>query len=183
MRLLLVESQPGIARSINEQLQRAGHDVVTCSDEHGDEPCRSVAEGSACPLHAHVDLTVVAKAADSVDTLLEMGAVCAERYRIPVVRLDPATCVDPVEFVQRSAAVGKARTEAEYAAAVRDALVDLDASVEATRDPDRVSVVVGLHDPSDATERSRAADRARAAVREFDPFVRSIDVSVRGHTG
>jgi hypothetical protein len=178
MKLLLVESQPGIARTVNDRLRDAGHDVVMCSDEYGDQPCRSVADGAACPLHEHVDLAVVAKADDSVDTLLEMGAVCAERYRIPVVRLDPKTCGDPVDFVRRSAAGGKDRVEAEYAAVVRANLVDLDATVEATREPGRVQIVVGVDDATDATARSRAADRARAAVREFDPFVRSIDVSV-----
>lgn len=178
MRLLLVESQPGIARTINDRLRAAGHDVVMCSDEYGDDPCRSVADGAACPLHEHIDLAVVAKSDDSPDTLLEMGAVCAERYHIPVVRLDPKTCGDPIDLVRRSAAGGKDRVEAGYAAVVRANLADLEATVEVTREPGRIQIVVGVIDATDNTSRSRVADRARAAVRAFDPFVRSIDVSV-----
>jgi CheY-like chemotaxis protein len=180
MKVLLVESQPGNARTMKEQLRTAGHEVVMCSDDAWDGPCRSVADASACPLHEHVDLAVVAKPEEGPDTLLEMGAVCAERRRIPVVRLDPQTCADPVQFLTRAAAGGKDRMEAAYAAVVRADLGDLHlhATVEATREPDRVQIVVGFAEAADAATRSRAADRARAAVRTFDPFVRSIDVSV-----
>lgn len=178
MKLLLVESQPGIARTLTTQLTDAGHDVVMCSDEVGDGPCRSVADGAACPLHEHVDLTLVAKPEAGVDTLLEMGAVCAERHRIPVVRVDPDACADPADFVRRAAAAGKDRVEAQYAAVVRADLADLGATVEATRESGRVQIVVGVGPTADSATRSRAADRARAAVRNFDPFVRSIDVSV-----
>ena len=182
MKFLLVESQPGNARIMKDRLRTAGHEVVMCSDDAWDGPCRSVADAGACPLHEHVDLAVVAKPEQGADTLLEMGAVCAERRRIPVVRLDPQSAVDPVQFLTRAAAGGKDRMEAAYAAVVRHDLdgLHLHATVDATREPGRVQIVVGLSDAADAATRSRAADRARAAVRVFDPFVRSIDVSVEG---
>lgn len=178
MKLLLVESQPGIGRSLQEDLTAAGHHVATCYDAETNGPCRSVSCSAECPLDSHVDLAVVVRPDGGADTLFEMGAVCAERHRIPVVWIDPAAAVDAEERFRTAVAAGQDRIEVAYATAVRIALGHPGAAVEATRDPDRVQITVTTPDPCDATTRASVADRARAAVRSYDPFVRTIDVSV-----
>src|SRR3954462_15581924 len=89
MRLLLLEPTPGIESIIATRLGAAGHDVAQCFDEVTGGPCRGVADDRLCPLHTPVDLTVVVRDAGSPALLGEMGAVCSERHRIPVMRVDP----------------------------------------------------------------------------------------------
>lgn len=178
MKLLLLEAMPGIGRSIHEQLTAAGHLVSTCHDSETNGPCRSVSAGADCPLNSPVDLAVVVRPDGMADTLLEMGAVCAERHRIPVMWIDPATGAHPDDRVRIAAAAGHDRIEAAYATVVRIALGRPAAGVEARRDPDRVQITVNLPQPADPATRATVADQARVAVRNYDPFVRTIDVSV-----
>ncbi len=180
MKLLFVEAKPGTATSVKDQLTAAGHQLVSCYDDETNGPCRSVASSAGCPLHSHIDLTVVARSAGEADTLFEMGGVCSELHRVPVVRVDPAGGDDVAGQVVAAAAAGRDRTEAAYAAAVRTALAPRDVTVEAARYEGRVHVTVRLPVACDAHARSAVADRARAAIRDFDPFVSTIDISVIG---
>ena len=180
MKLLLVESTPGIATNIRAELERADHLVATCYDADGDSPCIGVAHPARCPfVRGHVDLALVVRRAGEPDSLLEMGAVCAQRHRRPVVHLDPTIpSADVTRVVRHSAAAGNDRMEAAYSAAVRWALDSPTTLVESSRGQDSVRVALTV-DTADATQRARLADVARAAVREYDPFVRVIDVAVR----
>ena len=105
-------------------------------------------------------------------------SVCSERRRVPVLRVEPTALDGLGERVERAVAAGHDRLEAAYAREVRAALSSDGADVEAQRRPSRVHVSVTLPWPADARQRSRVADRARAAVRSYDPFVPVIDVSV-----
>ncbi len=178
MNLLVVESRTGIATEMIERLQQAEHEVVMCADAQSDGPCRSVRTPADCPLNSHVDLCVVVRACDESDSLLEMGAVCAERHRTAVVRVDPANVPDVDLFVRRAAAAGRDIAEAEYASIVREALSDAEAKVEAERSPGRVLIRLVLPDRFDRAQRAALADRARAVIRDFDVFVPTIDIAV-----
>jgi hypothetical protein len=178
MKVLMVESQLGIADKLSTVLAEAGHQVLSCADEITDGPCRSVDNPGECPLHQRVDIAVVVRPEGSPDTLLEMGAVCAERHRIPVVHVDPSTTGDVGRLVHNALAAGRDRIEAAYAAAVRAALASDQASVEVGGDSSRIWVRVGLPASGDHGPVWSIADRARTAIRGYDPFVRSIDVSI-----
>lgn len=181
MKLLLIESRPGVATDLRCELEHAGHDVSSCYDADTNSPCRGVHEPSSCPLESrHVDLAVVARPRGEPDSLFEMGAVCAERHRSPVIHVDPTIPPRDVDtIVRRAAAAGKDRIEAAYSAVVRAALSSKPVTtVETSREPARVQVTLSV-DSSDPHIRARLADNARAAVRAFDPFVSVIDVAVR----
>jgi hypothetical protein len=179
MKLLLIESAPGSAQTIHEHLLAQGHDVLSCNDSQGG-PCRGVADHAECPLHGEVDLAVVARPHDEHQhTLNEMGAVCAAQHRIPTVEVDPALADDEMPSVEVAGALATRRVEAAYAAAVKHELGDVQARVEAHRRAGRVHVTVHLPDvPTDHTKLAAVADRARHAIRTYDPFVPGIDVSV-----
>lgn len=176
MRLLLIESTPGNAREIGAHLTADGHEVVSCADEHGG-PCRGATHHIACPMEQHIDLTIVAREAGSTRTLAEMGSVCATRHRVPLMEVDPLQ--DGLPSVAVAQAVAGRAVAAGYATAVRHELGHLPALVEVQRTPDRIHVSVQVpasqHTPQAL---SAVADRARKAVREYDPFVQGIDVSV-----
>jgi hypothetical protein len=182
MRLLLIEAKPGLGASVAERLAGAGHDVDACYDEVGSSPCRGVHDNATCPMHHPVDLTVVVRDQGMADTLLEMGAICAERYRVPVVDVRPDDA-DVVETVRIAAAAGKDRAEAKYASVVRSALAERCIAVEARRDPGCVKVRLSAAEPLTPQQRACLADNARAALRAFDPFVPVIDVSVLATSG
>ena len=131
-----------------------------------------------CPLNSRVDVVVVARESGAPDLLYEMGAVCAERRRVPVVGLAPDTSDDVVELAVAGAAAGLDRLEARYAAAVRIALGADVMSVEASRGPRGVTVSVLAPTDIDGRQRTMLADRARQAIRAFDSFVAVIDISV-----
>jgi hypothetical protein len=182
MKLLLIETEPGVAFPLEEQLLGDGHDVVQCNDEFGG-PCKGVADHTECPMHSHIDLAIVARTEQSDRTLNEMGAVCAEQHRIPLVQVDPHEPDTALEDLDATAANARRKVEAEYAAAVRRELlqagVEHAVEVEVSRTPYRVAAVVHLPERySLATQQAALSDRARHAIRTHDPFVRVIDVSV-----
>lgn len=177
MKLLVLESEQGLARTVTSALTGAGHQVATCTDADSDSPCRNVDEPFGCPLDHPIDVAVVVRPLGSADTLREMGAVCAERRRVPVVRVEP-TNVDLEQTLRAAAAAGKDRTEAACAAAVRAALAPDEVRVEVSRDHDRTSVRVDLSEQAADLAVWAVADRAREAVRRYDPFVKAIDISV-----
>lgn len=174
MRLLLIESTPGNARQISDRLAAEGHDVVMCSDEHG--PCRGMSHHEHCPVEQHTDLTIVAREPNSQRTLDEMGSVCASRHRIPTVEVDPR---DPsaVDGITVTHAMATRAVTAGYAAAVRNEVPFAEVHVERIADLVHVTLTVPA-DKGTPQALSAAADRARKAVREHDPYVKGIDVSV-----
>ncbi len=178
MKVLLIESTPNQSRDLSEQLAGEGHDVVHCTDAHGG-PCRGVAHQADCPLQHSVDLAILTREPQSPHTLAEMGSVCADRHRVPLVVVDPTQLFDEMPSATVAAAVANRAVESAYAVAVRKELASLPIVVDVRRLTD--SVVVHLQLPSsqdNAARRSAAADRARFAVRTHDPFVQQIDISV-----
>ena len=177
MKLLVLESEQDLARDVTIALARAGHQIATCTDRDSDSPCRSIDEPFACPLDHPTDLAIVVRPAGSGDSLREMGAVCAERHRVPVVHVEPASG-DLERTIRAAAAAGKDRNEAACAAAVRNALADERPRVEVGREHDRTWVNIAL--PADHADAVVWAitGRAREAVRRYDPFVKAIDISV-----
>jgi hypothetical protein len=178
MKLLLIESTPGSATAIEADLVAEGHDVLSCTDEHGG-PCKGVQVHRHCPLEAHVDMAILTRHPGSPHTLAEMGSVCARRHRVPLVEVDPSEVADDLPTVAIAAALANRRAEAAYATAVRHELGHLPALVDVRREKDLVHVNVQVPaSMASPTHMSAVADRSRHAVREHDPFVRAIDVAV-----
>ncbi|MEY4174564.1 MAG: hypothetical protein RI900_1729, partial [Actinomycetota bacterium] len=159
-------------------LQAEGHEVLSCRDERGG-PCRGVARHHDCPLEHHVDMAIVAREPGSAHTLHEMGGVCAQGHRVPLVEVNPFDLADGLPSVAVASALATRRVEEGYSAAVRAAITSLPAMVDVRREADRIHATIQI--PAGAADRpamTYAADRARAAIREHDPFVSCIDVSV-----
>lgn len=176
MRLLLIESTPGNATEIGAHLAADGHEVVTCTDDHGG-PCRGATHHVACPMEQHIDLTIVAREAGSVRTLAEMGSVCATRHRVPLMEVDPLQ--DGLPSVAVAQAVAGRAVAAGYATAVRHELGHIPALVDVQRSADHIQVTVQVPERHNTPQAlSAVADRARKAVREYDPYVKGIDISV-----
>ncbi|MEO5899051.1 MAG: hypothetical protein ABIR68_02830 [Ilumatobacteraceae bacterium] len=182
MKLLLLEPQPAITSVIATKLIDAGHQLERCYDEIDGAPCRGVRDDARCPLHQPVQLAVVVRETGMPDLLFETGAVCAERHRVPVIRVQPDQAGEVAALVQHAAASGQDRLEARYAAVVRVALADERVAVEARRDAHGVRASVRLATQGDQRHRTMIAERARTALRAFDPFVRCIDVAVEHDT-
>ena len=175
MRLLLIESTPGNAREIGSHLVTDGHEVVHCADEHG--PCRGSTHHMECPAEQHLDLAIVARDPDAVRTLAEMGSVCATRHRVPLMELDPTQ--EGLPSVAVAQAIALRAVLAGYATAIRHELAHLPALVEVRRTPDLIHATVHVPESLNTPQAlSAVADRARKAVREYDPYVKVIDVSV-----
>ncbi len=178
MKLLLIESTPGIATELGADLVAGGHEVVTCTDEHGG-PCRGVEQHAACPLEQHIDLTILARDPAAARSLAEMGSVCAARHRVPMVEVDPRQIDDELPSVRVASAVAQRAAEAGYATAIRQELSHLPALVDVDRTPSRIHVSVQVPSSQNTPQKlSAIADRARHAVRQHDPYVNCIDVSV-----
>ena len=178
MKLLLIESSVGDGTAIGAHLAAAGHDVLSCTDEHGG-PCRGIDRHADCPLEQHIDLAIVARDPAGPRTLAEMGSVCATRHRVPMVELDPQQVDGELSNVTVASALAKHTTELAYVTAVRDELSHLPAIVDVDRTPHRIQVNVQVPARYDSPQKlSAIADRARHAVRQHDPYVKSIDVSV-----
>ena len=182
MKLLLIETEPGIAFAIEDQLVNDGHEVVQCNDGLGG-PCKGVADHRHCPLHSHIDLAILARPELADPTLNEMGSVCARQHRVPLVHIDPSAPDSTLDDLDGTVATARHRVEEACAAAVRHQLrqagVDRDMAVDVTRTPHRIGATVHLpKDFSSPTQQNALADRARHAIRTHDPFVRVIDVSV-----
>lgn len=178
MKLLLIESSPGNATAIESDLLADGHEVLTCSDEHGG-PCRGVQHHSLCPMEQHIDMAIITRDPRAGHTLHEMGSVCAAQHRVPLVEVDPQDVSDDLPSVQVAHAVATRRVEAGYATAVRHELGNMPAIVDVRRDQKRVHITVQVPASiASASKMSAVADRARFAAREHDPFVSGIDVSV-----
>jgi hypothetical protein len=178
MKLLLIESTPGSATAIEADLVAEGHDVVSCTDDRGG-PCKGIQIRRNCPLESQVDMAILTRDPGAPHTLAEMGSVCARRHRVPLVEVDPSDVADDLPSVAVASALANRRVEASYATAIRHELGHLPALVDVRRETDLVHVNIQVPASMAApTRMSAVADRARHAVREFDAYVRAIDVAV-----
>jgi hypothetical protein len=177
MDVLVIESTPGIAATLQHRLTRDGHEVISCNDSHGG-PCRGVESNETCPLEKHIDVAVLARERGAQPSLNEMGSVCALRHRVPLVTLYPGDEFGPGAATEVAAAVARRRVEAGYVAAVRRQLRHSVADVTAAREFQRVHITITVDTSMSAQTISRLADRARQAVREHDSHTPVVDVSV-----
>lgn len=177
MDVLLIESSPGIATSLQHRLIRDGHDVVSCNDSHGG-PCRGVESSDACPLDKHVDIAVLAREVGVAPSLNEMGSICAQRHRVPLVTLYPGDEFGPGLSTEIAAAVAQREIESGYVAAVRRQLGHVVGDITVVREHSRIHVTLTISKVADAQAISTIGDRARQAVREHDRHTPVIDVSV-----
>jgi hypothetical protein len=177
MEVLMIESSPGIADTLQHRLVRDGHAVTTCNDARGG-PCKGVESHESCPLTSHVDLAVLARRRGAERSLNEMGAVCASRHRVPIVTLYPGDEFGPGASTEVAAAVARRVVESEYAAVVRRQLRhDVD-GIKVEREYQRIHVTIGVTGSMSAQTIHRLTDRARQAVRDHDPHTPVIDISV-----
>ncbi len=177
MDVLLIESSPGIATSLQQRLARDGHEVISCNDSHGG-PCRGVESNQACPMTGNIDVAILARERDSAPSLNEMGSVCALQHRVPLVTLYPGDEFGPGASTEIAAAVARREVEAGYVAAVRRELGHSVKDIVVMREHQRVHATISVPTSSDAQTISRLADRARHAVREHDSHTLVVDISV-----
>jgi hypothetical protein len=181
MKLLLIETSPGLALELEDRLTGAGHEVLTCYDEYGG-PCNGITDVHGCPLDAVPDAVILVRPRCADPTLNEAGIVCAQRHHLPVVRVDSpeaeAELGRPGE-IESAAVRANRQVEQAYGRIVEAAVSDVDGVVRVERGPRRVAVTVCVQaGPADPVDRHGIADRARAAVRSYDPYVPVIDVAV-----
>jgi hypothetical protein len=196
MRVLVVESEAGMACADEHALRAAGHEVVFCHDpEAAAFPCHGVLDAESCPFEAGVDAAVVVHAGDEPRaTAREAGLACALRARVPVLGrvlghggADPFVgYVEPVDGdVAAALEAAVSRPSAAHAQAVRDHLLASGAAggvhpedvvVTAWRRGKVLRLEVSL--PAGAPDQLRAAVSAWSvgAARRYDSALQAIDV-------
>lgn len=196
MKVLLVESAPGVGTGAEAELRAAGHQVVGCDPVEPTAPCRGLEVVADCPLDAgDVDVAVVSRTGGEL-TQAERGALCAARHRVPVVVSGPpeaAVSFGPGTHVASSDLLGAVdravRSGAAHVAAVRRELlmsgVISPADTEGTppavwfevrREPRRLRLVV--HTPEGDPRLPSITKAAAEALRRFDHYITVIDVVV-----
>jgi hypothetical protein len=196
MRVLVLESHPGVASEAIGELTAAGHTIARCDSADHRFPCRGLSVGGHCPLDEHVDVAVLVQELGTDH--VEHGAVCAARSRVPVLRVDPFAVGRP-SVTTWTTAVGPdlvpeceraARDGAAHTAAVVERLAELGVvrandlghggtvAIGVTREADRLRMTIDLVDGARdrETEIVRAASQA---LRDFDRRPAVIDVVVR----
>ena len=200
MNVLVLENEPDAADVATRELRDAGHNVLSCHEPTtASFPCRGVVNPSLCPVRTEtVDVALAVRVGTRArPTLGEDGARCALIHRIPLV-VAGAPMFDPFDdFATRTvertydivdtcedaalapiAVLGRRATEALRAAL--DGSGDSSARVVVTRRAGRlIARVVGAGAMA-TQERSRAAVRVMAALREIDPYAAGIDVGFGG---
>jgi hypothetical protein len=198
MRILMLESHPGVANAAVTRLTEAGCTIVRCDTADRRSPCRGLAAGDECPLDEHVDVAVLVQEIGTHH--VEHGAVCAARSRVPVVEVDGADVAerfpirswtsvagsDLVDACEEAARDGRAHAQAvEHRLGVLGVVTPTElerqggtVAVDVTRGPNRLRMTIRLAD----TVRDREAEIVRAAtqaLRDFDRQPAVIDVAVR----
>ena len=197
MRVLMLESHPGVAGGAIARLVEAGHTIVRCDTADREYPCRGLAPGGQCPLDQPVDVAVLVQEAGTGQ--VEPGAVCAARCRIPVIEVTGAEAAvrssvaawtapsgpDLLAACERAARDGRAHKRAIEERLITLGVVDREevgpggpVTIGVVRSANRLQLTIQLDDAS----RSRRIEVVRAAtqaLRDFDPRPAVIDVSVR----
>lgn len=198
MRILMLESHPGVGDHAAAKLTAVGHTIERCVAGDRRYPCRGLSGEGACPLDEYVDVAVLAQE-PGVD-YLEHGAVCAARGRVPVVEIEPAhTNVRLPASVWTSAAgpdlaeecARAARDGSAHARAVANRLValgvitrdelegkDATLTIAVERGTNRLLMTIGLGDQT-CDRRTDIVRAATQALRDFDQRVPMIDIVVR----
>lgn len=183
------------ARAVAAELEAAGHDVWQCHDDVG-SPCRAM-RGQPCPLDAApIEVAVTARPWAAPQPLpTEGGILCATRRHLPVVvtgaaRAHPFRAAATVEAgsadvaaVISAVATGVA---ADHTAVAADALrqhlppqhADAAHAVVRRRLGGGLRVTVSARPQVPRATVVAAAVRVAAALRAFDPWAASLDVSV-----
>ena len=178
MDVLVIESSPGIATTLQHRLTRDGHEVISCNDSHGG-PCRGVESNESCPMAKHIDVAVLARERDAEPSLNEMGSV--------VRAATPCAAGDPLSRRRvRSRARAPRSPQRSPAARSRPATwqpcaatcATASTTSRATREFQRVHVTITVDKAMSAQTIGRLADRARQAVREHDAHTPVVDISV-----
>ena len=195
MRVLVLESHPGVASEAVEALTRAGHIIERCDTADRRYPCRGLAGTGDCPLDEHVDVAVLAR--ELGDDTVPHGALCAARSRVPVIETNPShanlgfptpvwTSVAGsgiVDECERAASDGRAHARAVAERLVALGVVTRDettgpdraVAISVSRDVNRLALRIELADS--VRDRQGAIRRAATqALRDFDKRVSVIDV-------
>lgn len=197
MDVLVLESDPGVARLSIDDLEAAGHRVHRCH-EAGDAafPCAGLAS-DRCPLESEpVDVVVTVRAhVRPGPTPLEDGVACALRRHLPVV-VTGRTALNPFEELgavegggtgivaacERAASGTQPAHEARANETLRSVLDHAGegaspARASVRRISGRLNVVLRIDPSMSKRTRNIAAVRVTGALRAFDRYVDSIDVS------
>jgi hypothetical protein len=177
MDVLVIESTPGMAATLEHRLVRDGHQVISCNDSHGG-PCSGVESNADCPLTNHVDVAILAHGPGGARSLNEMGAVCALRHRVPLVTLQPGDEFGPGASTEIAAAVARRQVEAGYEAVIRKQLGHGVDDITVKRDYQRIHVRITVARSMSVETIRRVVDRVRQAVRDHDSYTPTVDVSV-----
>ncbi len=194
MKVLLVEGQTQAAAAAGRELREHGHTIEGCTPVDSSAPCKGLEPSGVCPLDGgDIDVAVVGRqggplAAD------ERGALCAARYRVPVVvagdprdavSFGPGTHLAPSDLIgtcERAARSGDAhvaaiRRELLMSAVVIPDDVDVDdppISFAVRREPHRLRLEVRA--PADEPRLPSIVKAAGEALRRFDSHTPVIDV-------
>ena len=177
MDVLVIESEPGIAATLEHRLVRDGHEVISCNDSKGG-PCAGVESNAVCPLQQHVDVAVLARQRGAARSLNEMGAVCALRHRVPLVTLYPGDEFGPGASTEIAAAVARRAVEAGYEAVIRKHVGHAVDDITVQREYRRIHVTITVATSTSALNVHRLVDRVRQAVRAHDVHTETVDISV-----
>lgn len=199
MRVLVLEGRPGAADGAVEELGRAGHDVARCHEPGQDPfPCNAMIDGKGCPMDdGQVQVAVVVRdGAGAGPEAAEDGVRCALRRQIPlVVAGDPGSALDDWAAAVADDEADLAPAIAEAAAAplrrhgdaarrsLRSVLEHhgLDASgadAEVHRIGSDLKVVLRPGVDLDKGLADMTSVRVVGAVRDVDPYARTINVSL-----
>jgi len=196
MRVLVVESHLGASQRLKDQLERRGHEVLTChADEKERRGCRAVDPDQGCPIDAaSVAVAVDVRRSYHPDVRpLEQGAVCAARARVPLVVAGTATD-SPLESWATSIVVGDVPAIVEAVEAVDGSIAPMHqkvvdealdvqlpgegATAIVRRGPNLIHIDLSLPSHLSTTETEMVAVRVVAAVRRFDATTATVDVAV-----
>jgi hypothetical protein len=198
MRVLMLESHPGVANHAVAELTEAGHTIVRCDTPDRRYPCRGLKAVADCPLDEHVDVAVLVQEIGTHH--VEHGAVCAARCRIPVVAVDSADLAtrfpitawttaadsDLVDQCERASHDGRAHTQAVAARLVALGVVapaelqrpNGTVTISVDRGADRLLMTIELAD-SVRDREDQIMRTATQALRDFDRRSAVIDIVVR----
>lgn len=198
MRVLLIESSPGVGEEAAAALSHAGHEVLGCYESGSAFPCKGV-DAAGCPLDEGVvdAALLVRNTAGSAPTPHESGVRCALRRTVPLALAgdgdlglyqEHSTVSTPglsevVSSVQLAVRLGLM----PIADAARGALIRVlashgletdqaDATVKRCDSTLTITLQPGV--PLDTHLAETASVRALAAVRGLDPQATIIDVAV-----
>jgi len=197
MHVLIPTIEGLAAQDIARELELAGHTVHTCHGRNGSNDC-AVLDDLTCPLElAPVDVAVDVGARTRDRT--GDGALCALTHRVPLVLLDSGPehplrpwAADALVGTDLSADVSAledlasrplpAHTEIAAKAMLgelrRQGAEDARSVVEVRRRDGGIVIEVWPDDTMTRTQAERMATHVAQAVRTYDSWARSLDVTV-----